>query len=69
MNQKQFEILASKMHKGALKFAALCVMEDDSIRQCDAARLYGVSKQSLNQAIKRLKKRAAEFEAMGRLKL
>ena len=68
MNNKQFEILASKMKAGKLRYAALGVMVDGH-RQCDLARLYGVSKQSLGQAIKRLKKRAAEFEAMGKLKL
>ena len=60
---KQFEILASKMKAGALRDAVRSVMVFGT-QQSYAARSYGVSKQSLHQAIKRLKKRAAEFEAM-----
>ena len=63
MNKSQFEILAGKMKAGDLKNAVHCVMVDEN-RQCDAARTFEVRKQSLHQAIKRLKKRAAEFEAM-----
>ena len=68
MNQKQFEILAGKMRAGDLRDAVRSVMVFGA-QQSYAARTYGVSKQSLNQAIKRLNKRAVEFAAMGKLKL
>ena len=69
MKKSQFFILARKMRAGALRSAAFMVMVH-GLRQCEVLSVYpDVSKQSLHQAIKRLKKRAAEFEAMGKLKL